>query len=1428
MNYQGNQIYNVPLWSGRPTFQQSNNQIQSNTLYTMMDLCGNWDIGILNGNQIPLPRSFHTFSIDDLSANNIDANLINTTNIFASSGNIDSFTSATTSASYRIQTPEVYMNDTTLTAYGGNLYANGQLIGGISSNSNVSQWANYISINNINANSYNIINVSNLSSLSINTGVLNTTLSSASNLRFSSINGIAANISSLQISSINGINVSNIVGSVSNWSFYPALTTVDMNNRNITNANQINTSQLTANSVNTNGISIGNGACYWNGNAQFNGTGNTFSPYWYNFTMDANVTTAQPNTIYAPTNSQYFKDWFVGINCLDVESILTASFTSTKLHAYTGGLVVPTGYIDFKAHNYRSVPILPPYTLKDYRGQVYIGTEGYGAGGYIGINYDNYETLYNQGCSIILNADSVLTNPLGGASRITSQAARNQLLGTVGTEIYAGYAGIDPAYTYFAGIEQYFVNSDGTPAQYFRTRGGVTIPPAGARTDLTAECPSDTSSPSRMYIYSSQKANIYTDGDLYIGYGDSTPPYGYNSSQQKVHVINTADIQGRTDTGVDIINTNSLQGLGSNSFIQNVHYLVGYALTAERLSSYETVITAPKANVEFYRSNVFFYYNSNGNELSNSYNAVFSTISSITYSNVYYTSNYIRNNLNVSSLKTLPASSTWNEILGISTILSSFILNIDTASISSITTNAIGSIQDIILTSDIDANQTQIYNINNIGTNSITIADTYNNPYEFAFIGTTITDPFFNTYSQLSYIQTNSDKQSRNIAQDWSYYGQETSFSANYNSITDISGISLNTLQFFDSNLHITSAIVSQSPVDSFGKQLPINILSVDYFPTIITDLSNNVSYVSATEFISSNGITILSSDNQANIQFSLPSGSKNYLSYTDTLGNITQVASDWWNFLAQGDVNINGNNLNGVNTIDVTQIQLPYLNTITGNDAGELVIQNTTTFANNSISQVNTIQVDAIHPNQNGYIDFGLTNIQDINGVYPNYVGIPDPFGGYTWDLSYTGANTITDPYGTTFPQLSYYPDGGGSLRYLAQDWSYYGQETSYSANHNSITDISAISLNTLQFFDSSNNSATSIASEALPDIGLNILSFDGIPTVITYPFEYSIISASEFLSSNGVSIYSQDTAQNIQFHLPLGAGNYLSYTDTLGNTTQVASDWYAFSPQGSVDFNLQNINNVGQITSRVSALYDAGTGNYGNLQFTNGNLQLNSVPVASTWSNYISSDINFSNVNLLNVNGVNVNGNIMGTQDSSELDNFTTWVLGGYNTSAITYVTTDFSSRLVYMVNGGTVQKVANLNDVATVSSNIVTYPVVSNYTSAGISTNGIFQLVNSNVSLTTGHYKLSYSACGNNTTSSNWSIISWVRAGTSNGANKLYLTTPGSTVDTVQKYLTNSGLLYLSSNGTYNVFMEMSNYSGSALTLSNVNLILEKYPV
>ena len=97
--------------------------------------------------------------------------------------------------------------------------------------------------------------------------------------------------------------------------------------------------------------------------------------------------------------------------------------------------------------------------MKDYRGQVYIGTEGYGAGGYIGINYDNYETLYNQGCSIILNADSVLTNPLGGASRITSQAARNQLLGTVGTEIYAGYAGIDPAYTYFAGIEQYFVNS---------------------------------------------------------------------------------------------------------------------------------------------------------------------------------------------------------------------------------------------------------------------------------------------------------------------------------------------------------------------------------------------------------------------------------------------------------------------------------------------------------------------------------------------------------------------------------------------------------------------------------------------------------------------------------------------------------------------------------------------------------------------------------------------------------------------------------------------------------------------------------------------------------------------------------------------------------------------------------------------------------
>jgi hypothetical protein len=1228
MNYQGNQPLNIPLWSGYPTQKP-----QSNILYT--DLSDNvWYIGVQNGNEIPLPTYYPTMSINSLDT-------------------------AVTTASYRLQSPALLMNDTTLTAYGGNLYANGNLIGGITSNSNVSQWANYVAINNINANAHNVFNVSNLSSLTVTTGSLSAPLAALSNLTVSSIAGRSAtfstltvssiagrianfstlavsslqsrtaSISSLTVSSINGYAFSNFVkpDNTSNWSRFPALTDVNMNSKNIASANNVNTQSLNTNFAEIYQGHIGQGGLSLDGNIYMNGTGNTFEPYWYNTWLNANITTADANTMYPPTNSQYFKDWFIGTNCFDIESF--GAFTTTKLHSYTAGLIVPTGYIDMRAHNYRSLPVLPPRELKDYRGQVYIGTEGWGAQTYIGINYDNYETLYNMGGSIILNADSVLTNPVGGQSRITVQSARNQILGTLQTEMYAGYAGIDPAYTYFAGFEQWFMNSEGIPAQFLRTRGGVTVPPAGARTDITAECPSDTSVPSQMYIYSSQKANIYTDGDLFIGYGDSTPPYGFNSDQQKVHVINAADIQGRTDTGLDITNTNSVQGLGFSSFITNIHYLVGYSpvdLSGGDLSGvpvYETVTTDPVQHVEFYTSNVPLYYDASGVEISgvDLSGAVFSTLSSFTFSNTYFTTSYVRNNLDISSIRSAPTISRWNEILGISTILSSFILNIDLATVSS---------------------------IKSVSLNASTIR-----AYNY------ISAPTLNV----------------------------SSITGNYASISSIKSVSLNAST-------ISAYTYLSSPT------LNVSSITGNYASNVSTQLGNITSRLS------------------------------NLSSFVPTI----QPASNWYLYPARGSVEMSNNNINNVGILGL-------VNTATSNTA---TIRNATRTYSNGFS-------------------FDQLAYQDVPFLYK--------FGDTSIGVASVGEVQFIDKY-------------TGNFNYLNS------------------------SFDELQFdtYDSSNNF---VATRPVPSTWYKYAA-DGDINMTQHN-----ISNTNFVQVNLSYFGIPDTTDFVNFRYYDG---FMTYSYDEITYTPVASDWYKFPPAADMNFEYFNINFLGYLQVRTIQLYDSVSDSDNIITSANNVLLMNDVPVASTWSNYITDTVDFSGNSLNNVGDIVMSGGILG---GTRLANFPTWILDGWATSSQTYITSDFSSRITYSVNGGSVQSVANLNDIPS-------FPVSCNFTSAGISVNGQYTMVNTNKTLAAGYYRLSYSACGNNTSSSSWSVTSWIRTSTSNGANKLYLNTLGSTVDTTQKYLGNSGITYLSSNGTYNVFLQMSNSTGANLTLSNVNLLLEKMPL
>ena len=500
----------------------------------------------------------------------------------------------------------------------------------------------------------------------------------ASNANISSLSGNYANNVSSQLSVLSNFSTTFNPTAYSNWSLYPARSNVNFAGYNANSINTVNT-----NNTNTNALTVGGGGQGWNGNAQFNQMASF--PYWYNFVMDANITTTNANTIYCPTNNQYFSDWFVATNKLDPLTILPTAITTTKLHAYSAGNVIPTGYIDLRSHNYRVTTLIPVATL-DYRGQLYLGTEGYGANAYIGINIDGFEAVQNVGTSIILNADSVAGSLLAGFSRITSQAGRNQMLATVQTQIYAGYLGADPAITYYAGFEQSLLNAEGGGAtQTMRSRGADVLGFPGSRTDITSECPSNTSVPSQMNIYSSQNGNLYTDGDFYIGYGGSDPRYGYNSDQQKIHIINTNDIQGVTTTGVAITNVNSVQGINSNSFIKNIHYLVGYDTDVVFDINFLEVPREVRSTIDFKYSTIEFYSNV-FIPAANQYFTV-STLSSILFAQSSYTSSFMLNQTDVSTFKTNINSfnvNQFNEVLGISTILSSFIINVDRASIKQI------------------------------------------------------------------------------------------------------------------------------------------------------------------------------------------------------------------------------------------------------------------------------------------------------------------------------------------------------------------------------------------------------------------------------------------------------------------------------------------------------------------------------------------------------------------------------------------------------------------------------------------------------------------------------------------------------------------------------------------------------------------------
>ncbi len=518
---------------------------------------------------------------------------------------------------------------------------------------------------------------------------LNTQLISSVNGNIFNLSSLKGNISSLAVSSLTGSyanGVSTSLGTLSNfsttfnptaysnWSLYPAVSDVNANNYSINNIYN-----LGANTVNAGGITAISGV--------------SFNDVTKTFYMNNKIQTGDTATYNVPNAmTQYFSNVTLGTNTFDIYSIFNSfCFTTTTINLRTIGILIPTGLIEMNTANYRATtPSInfPFYTTLDYRGSAYLGTSGFGAGSYVRMNYDGITSkIPNTAALVEINADTAYNTNGGllGPSRITTTGGVNQNLGTFSNQLYAGYAQILAPYGFatVCAIDQWapagFV---GGGIQTSRVNGGG----LGSRNDMTAEGTANGYG-TEMNIYSYNVSYVYTNGDLYLGYGGSVPRYGSNTSQ-RTHLYNAQDIVGYTDDGIGLnaVNVNSVQGYTSNSYIKNFRYLIGY----DENFAYGNLFLPVPLPGDKPESTITYFGSTMSNDYYSTFNGtLYSTfyLSTMTFSTVNYFSSILTNERNISSLNSTIGQ--WgnigfNYLQGISTILSSFILSVEEASITNI------------------------------------------------------------------------------------------------------------------------------------------------------------------------------------------------------------------------------------------------------------------------------------------------------------------------------------------------------------------------------------------------------------------------------------------------------------------------------------------------------------------------------------------------------------------------------------------------------------------------------------------------------------------------------------------------------------------------------------------------------------------------
>jgi len=1188
---------------------------------------------------------------------------------------------------------------------------------------------------------------SNIKVINISTSLINASTISTNYLSLSSIGGTYGIYLSTTIDELLKASTNN----VSLWSKYPAIQTVNISNNNIDNVQDISIS----NNAYINRAVVRGGGLQMEGNAQFNKIdyGN-----YHNFTMDANVTVANANTLSCPNYSGYYSNYSLNVNSFDVTGYFTnAATTNASLNLYTNQTAfllgtIPFGHADLLSHNYQIT--FPPVigTTYKFRSGGKVGSDGGGANAYIQWNQDTTALVPNTAATMEINVDSVFTSlgALLGAGRFTASAGVNQLLATYSNVFVAGYASILAPFTFanICGIKQYAPFSGlGGGITTIETNGGgeeFGAKGLGARTDLVANnwlLSNDiaTIQSSEMNLFCTDKLYVYTEGDLYLGAGsngEGSPPlqprYGSNRGQ-RVHLSNLIDISPNANVGV----VNFYGDLDMcNHSIFNVNLYLSSA-------SFSTILTGHlDISNNIYQSNA----------LNTTINAV-----------PYYP--YIQTN----------ALQMYNSFSSIQSYISTAYTPARTQTI----TDTPHNIYDVDFNTTFYSAFTLYASLVRIQSGNGTL-DFYNNgttSMNFNFYFTTSTTPILLPGQNFrliisnsnSYIQTSIPTPQSTIVSSVSI-NKTNFYQYMYDSVLsiDISGQNLTNNFSNKGNFYINASTINIGGSNNGGYPLsdepnyPIKMVYDTQFDNNISvsnitstrelDISGNAGGVAIYFNNDNNNLTYTFNDvgtknidyddasflNTNTIQTNgLGANSNSFIfvydniqmNYKDLSGvtNLRIGGSATGNTNLSNDSNgyfhiTNSSNLIALdNPAFVNTITFPYNNPIFGANNGTLVFQNTLDLSNNYIINVNGLFADTISPNNVAQVQFtSPIRVDYINPYIQDYV-------------TFAGNGIKTDQIGSDVTP-------------------YTGFNNDINLFGNSILDVSGITLNNINPNNSNNTIYTPQDTILAIDTLSNVRDGDRGTIVVESDLTINKVLHVDSITTNSNSV--------INFNAePINDIQSVSFINgsAIGETTQGGSNWLSLSNQTIVNSNLQIVNGV----SNPSLIFNNGRKNIisvdsNNVFLFNDNISTNTAIVKNLTSG-VSNDLFLANkINVLNTLDLSAN-NIV---------NLNTLNIG-VNSNATLQLYTDSSFAYLNMNNSGTLYNKQPLNQqgkgvfygdnnndlhISTFGSNHYVYADTLRFITSSISTSYIIANAISTNTLSVGNIEnVSSITCGNISTNS-----------------------------------------------------------------------------